>query len=109
MDFFFKKKQMLSAFAELIEDGRTLMNQELKKAKYNEYQGAEPMVEILVRVFPDNELPFEVKMKAGITKTYLLKAGVRVKVKYDAAKKQPAVLDDETQAILERNPQLIKK
>ena len=109
MDFLFKKKKLLSAFAELLEDGRELMNQELKKAKYNAYQGAEPVVEILVRVSPADEPPFEAKMRAGVSKTYLLKTGVRVKVSYEATKKQQVVLDDETQAILERNPQLIKK
>lgn len=109
MSFLFGKKPMLQAFAEVLEDGRALAAQEMKKPKYNEYAGAEPKVEILVRVQPDNELPFEARMKAGITQAYLLKAGVRVRVKYEAAKKQQVILDDENQAILERNPQLLQK
>jgi hypothetical protein len=109
MSFLFGKKQTVQAFAEVLEDGRALANQEMKKAKYNEYQGAEPMLEIAVRVQPENEPAFEAKMKAGLTKTYLLKPGVRVQVKYEPTKKGHVVLDDDNQAILDRNPQLIKK
>jgi hypothetical protein len=47
-------------------------------------------------------------MKAGISKSILLLPGVRVQVKYDE-KKTSVVLDDDHQAILARNPQLIKK
>ena len=108
MNFFFGKKQSVQAFAEVIEDGRAISAQELNKAKYKEYEGNVPMVEIGVRVEPLNEPPFEAKMKAGITQTYLLKAGVRVQVKFDPAKKQQVTLDDNNQAILQRNPQLIK-
>jgi hypothetical protein len=106
MNFFFKKKQALQAFAEVLEDGRAITNQEMKKLKYHrEYQN-EPLMEIGVRVQPDNEPPFEAKMKAGISKTYLLMPGVRVKVKYDPSQKQQVTLDDETQEILKRNPQM---
>jgi hypothetical protein len=109
MNFLFGKKPTSLAFAEVLEDGLAVSNLEMKKAKYNEYAGAEPMLEILVRVQPENEPAFEAKMKAGLTKTYLLKPGVRVKVKYEKAKNQNVTLDDDNQAILERNPQLIKK
>jgi hypothetical protein len=33
---------------------------------------------------------------------------VRVRVKYEPDKKKQVILDEDTQAILERNPQLIK-
>ena len=97
------------ALAELIEDGRAIMNKEMKKAKYNDYRGAEPLFDIAVRVQPDNEPPFEAKMKAGLSKAYLLKPGVRVQVRYDAGTHAHLLLDDENQSILDRNPQLIKK
>jgi len=109
MQFLFGKKQAARAFAEVIEDGRAIMNEEMKKPKYNEYKGPEPVVEILVRAQPENEPPFEAKMRAGITQAYLLKPGVRVQVKYDLAKRQQVTLDDSNQAILDRNPQLLKK
>jgi hypothetical protein len=108
MNFFFKKKPDKPAMAELLENGRELANQEMMKPKYRDYQGAEPMIEVAVRVYPANEVPFEAKMKAGISKSILLLPGVRVQVKYDE-KKTSVVLDDDHQAILARNPQLIKK
>ena len=109
MSFLFAKKPMTQALAELLEDGRAAMNQELGKAKYNEYRGAEPMVEVRVRVQPATEPPFEARMKAGISKAFLLKSGVRVQVKYEPAKKQQVTLDDDAPAILARNPQLTVK
>jgi hypothetical protein len=109
MNFLFGKKPTVQAFAEILEDGRMIANQEMQKPKYNEYKGSEPVLEINVRVQPANEPPFEAKMKAGLTKSFLLKPGVRVQVKYEPIKKQQVILDDENQAILERNPQLIKK
>jgi hypothetical protein len=66
-------------------------------------------LEILVRVQPENETPFEAKMKAALTMTYLLMPGVRVQVKYRLRDRRQVTLDDESRAILERNPQLIKK
>ncbi len=104
----FGKKQFVYAIAETIEDGRTRMNLELKKAKYRGYRGAEPRVEILVRVLSETEPPFETKMKAGVSKAFLLKPGVQVRVKYEPNKKQQVFLEDEIQAIVERNPRLIK-
>lgn len=109
MNFLFRKKQSLQAFAEVLEDGRAVSAREMQKPKYRNFKGAEPMLEISVRVQPENEAPFEAKMKAGLTKSYLLIPGARVRVVYDAKKKQDVKLDDDNQAILARNPQLIKK
>ena len=110
MNFLFgKKPASVQAFAVTLENGREVANLEMKKLKYQrEYQN-EPLIDIAVRVEPLNEPPFEAKMKAGLTKTYLLIAGVRVQVKYDPAKKQQVSLDDDIPAITARNPQLIKK
>ena len=105
----FGKKKTVQALAEVLEDGRAIMNQEMKKPKYREFAGAEPMLEIGVRVQPENEPAFEAKMKTGLTHSYLLKPGVRVQVKYEPGKTQQVTFDDETQAILARNPQLVKK
>src|SRR5258708_34830875 len=105
----FSKKKTVQALAEVLEDGRAIMNAEMKKAKYNEYSGAEPMLQIGVRVQPDNEPAFEAKMKTGLTHSYLLKPGVRVLVKYEPGKTQQVTFDDETQAIMARSPQWVKK
>ena len=108
MNFLFGKKQLVQALAELLEDGREIMNAEMKKPKYNNYKGREVFVDIAVRVLPENEPPFEAKMKASLLKAYLLKPGVRVRVKYDPTKKEQVTLEDEPAQILERNP-LLKK
>jgi hypothetical protein len=63
---------------------------------------------VAVRIQPENEMPYETKMKVSLLKAYLLKPGVRVLVKYDPAKKDQVSMDDEAPAILERNPQLKK-
>jgi hypothetical protein len=109
MSFLFGNKQSAVAMAEVIEDGREKSNQEMKKAKYNNYEGAEPMIQIAVHVLPQSGPPFDALMKTGLTKTYLLKPGVRVQVKYDPKHPDQVTLDDDNQAILARNPQLIKK
>jgi hypothetical protein len=109
MRFLFGKKQTLPAMAVTLEDGREIANREIARLKYRrEYQN-EPMFDILVRVEPDNEPPFEAKMKAGISKTFLLVTGVRVQVQYDPANLKKVTIDDEPQSILARNPQLSKK
>jgi len=105
----FGKKQFAYALAELIEDGRALMNEEMKKPKYRDYRGPEPVIEILARVLPENEPPFEAKVKTPLGLIFLLKPGVQVRVKYELGRKQLVTLEDENQAILDRNPQLIKK
>jgi hypothetical protein len=108
MSFLFCKKQTSQTLAEVLEDGREKMNAEMKKPKYNNYSGREVFIDVPVRVQPDNEPTFESKMKTSLLKAYLLKAGVRVRVTYDPAKKEQVNLDDEPAAILERNPQLKK-
>jgi hypothetical protein len=86
MSFLFGKKQSGQALAEVLEDGREIMNTEMKKPKYNNYSGREVFIVVPVRVLPVNETPYEAKMKVGLLKAYLLKPGVRVLVKYDPAK-----------------------
>ena len=108
MSFLFGKKQSVQALADVLEDGRELMNAEMKKPKYNNYAGKEVFIEVMARVQPDNEPPFETKMKVSLLKAYLLKPGVRVRVQYDPAKKEQVTMDDEPTAILDRNPQLKK-
>jgi hypothetical protein len=108
MSFLFGKKQSIQSLAETLEDGRELMNAEMKKPKYNNYAGREVFIEVAVRVQPENEPPFESKMKVSLLKAYVLKPGVRVLVKYDPAKKEQVIMEDDPTQILERNPQLKK-
>ena len=108
MSFLFGKKQSVQALAEVLEDGREIMNTEMKKPKYNNYSGREVFIDVAVRVQPDHEAPYEAEMKVSLLSAYLLKPGVRILVKYDPAKKEQVTMSDETSAILERNPQLKK-
>jgi hypothetical protein len=108
MSFFFGKKQSVQSLAEVLEDGREIMNAEMKKPKYNNYSGREVFIDVAVRVQPENEMPYETKMQVSLLKAYLLKPGVRVRVKYDPAKKEQVTMDDEAAQILERNPHLKK-
>jgi hypothetical protein len=108
MSFLFGKKQSVQALAEVLEDGREIMNAEMKKPKYNNYSGREVFIEVTARVQPENEPSFEAKMKVSLLKAYLLKPGVKVRVQYDPAKKEQVTMDDEAPEILERNPQLKK-
>jgi hypothetical protein len=48
-------------------------------------------------------------MEFGLTKSFLLMQGVKVQVKYQKGKTQNVELDDDQQAILERNAGLLKK
>jgi hypothetical protein len=109
MNFLFGKKEEIKAMAEVLEDGRAVADAEMKKAKYNDYRGAEPMMEVKVRVQPKDDAPFESVMKFGLTKSFLLMQGVIVQVKYQKGKTQKVELDDEQQAILERNASILKK
>jgi len=106
MSFLFGKKQTQPALAQVLEDAREIMNAEMKKPEYNNYSGGEVMMDVAVRVQPDNDSPYEAKMKVGLLKMHLLKQGVIVRVKYDPRKPDQVEYDDEPQAILERNPQL---
>ena len=106
MSFLFGKKKNVRSLAEVLEDGREIMNTEMKKPKYNNYSGREVFIDVAVRVQPEHETPYEAKMKVSLLRAYLLKPGVRVLVRYDPAKKEQVTMDDEAPAILERNPQL---
>ena len=105
----FGKRKTVQALADVLEDGRAMMNELLKQPRYNNYAGKEPMLDIRVRVQPENEPPFEAKMKTGVSHSYLLKPGVRVQVSYEPAKRDHVMFDDNAQAILARNPQMVKK
>jgi hypothetical protein len=112
INFLFRKKQTAHAFAVTLENGREITNIEMQKLKYRRASVThqnEPMFDILVRVEPLNEPPFEAKMKAGISKTFLLITGVRIQIKYNPTNNQHVTIDDDIQAILARNPQLSKK
>jgi hypothetical protein len=102
----FGKKQVVRALAEVLENGRAAADQEMQKIKYRNYRGAEPMLSIGVRVQPIDAPPFEASMQAGLGKSFLLMPGVRVQVSYDTHHPTQVRLEDEQQAILERNPQL---
>lgn len=108
MSFPFGKKQSVQALAEVLENGREIINAEMKKPKYNNYSGREVFIEVAVRVQPDHEAPYDARMKVSLLNAYLLKPGIRVRVKYDPAKKEQVTMDDEAAQILERNPQLKK-
>jgi hypothetical protein len=109
MNWLFGKKETFSALAELLEDGRELMNNEMKRKKFNNYSGPEVFLEVSVRVQPEVEPAFEAKMKVGLLNMYLLKPGVRVKVIYDPAKPAQVTFDDDAPSILGRNSQLKKE
>jgi len=104
----FSKKESVQALAEILEDGRALMNEMMKKPKFNNYSGPEVKLDVAVRVQPQNEPTYEAKMKVGLLKMHLLKEGVVVRVKYDPRKPAQVEYDDEPQAILDRNSQLKK-
>lgn len=105
----FGKKPAMSAIAELLEDGRAKMNELMQQPRYRNYEGAEPTIEVAVRVEPTTEPAFEARLKVGVTHAYLLKPGVRVQVTYDPTQPRQVALDDDNQAILARNPQLTRQ
>lgn len=109
MQFLFGKKEEAQAMAEVLEDGLAVMNQEMQKAKYNSYKGAEPMLSVRVRVQPTDEAPFESVLLVGMTNSFLLKPGVRVQVKYQKGKTDQVAFDDEMQNVLNRNAAILKK
>lgn len=108
MSFLFGKKQCVQALAELLEDGREKMNTEMRKPKFHNYSGPEVFLNVAVRIQPQNEAPYEAKMKVGLLKMYLLKPGIIVRVKYDPRKPEQVEYDDDPQSIIGRNPQLKK-
>ena len=109
MKFLFGKKEEAQALAEVLEDGREIMNQEMKKPKYNSYKGAEPLLKVKVRVQPTDEPPFEAIMEVGLTHSYLLKSGVVVQVRYTKGKNDRVIFDDNNQIVLQRNANILKK
>ena len=109
MGFLFGKKKMVQSLAEVLENGRDKMNQEMSKTKYNSYSGAEPTVNVAVRIHPEGEAPFETSMKAPLTKSFLLLPGVKVTVEYQSGKAKEVTLIDQPQEILDRNAAILKK
>jgi hypothetical protein len=109
MNFLFGRKKMRQGQAEVLEDGRALATALMQQPKYNNYAGKEPEIEVAVRVQPQDAPPFEAKMKAGVSRSFLLLPGVLVIVEYNAANNSDVTLADELPAILARNPQLNKK
>jgi hypothetical protein len=110
MKSLFGNKQTSQALAEVLEDGGPIFMAEMQKPNrggYREYHQV-PMLEIAARVLPENESPFETKMKVPLGVMNILKPGLRVQVKYDPARKQEVTLVDDVPAILKRNPQLRK-
>jgi len=109
MGFLFRKKQWVQAFAVTLENGRDIADREMSKLRYQRKMMDEPMFDVTVRVETSDMSSFEAKMKAGLSRTFLLLPGVRVQVKYDPHHPEKVFLDDEIQAILQRNPQLLRK
>lgn len=105
----FGKKEETQAAAEILEDGLAIMNQEVQKAKYNNYKGAEPTLSVKVRVQPTDEAPFEATMQVGMKNSFLLKRGVIVRVKYQKGKTDTVSFDDDTQNVLKSNAGILKK
>ena len=63
MNFLFGKKQNVQSLAEVLEDGREIMNEEMKKPKYNNYAGREVFIDVAVRVQPENAPPRHLKRR----------------------------------------------
>lgn len=108
MNIFFKK-QKIACLAQVLEDGRQLADEEMKKPKYRNYRGAEIFIPVKVRVQPSEAPAYEAAMKASIFKCVLLVPGVVVQVNYDPHHLERVELNDELQSILDRNPQLKKQ
>jgi hypothetical protein len=49
-----------------LEDGREIINQEMKKPKYNNYSGREVFIDVAVYVQPENAMTFGI---GGISQT----------------------------------------
>jgi len=109
MNFLFGKKPSQTALAEVLADAEAIAKAEMSKPKYKNYTGAEVMIDVPVRVLPENEPSYETTMKASMLKAFLLKPGVRVIVQGDVKKQEHVSLTDELPAILARNPQLRKE
>lgn len=108
MNFLFGSKKNTRSIAKVLEDGRAIAAAEMDRPKYRDYAGREPLIQVRVRVEPESGSPFETVMKAGLTLSYLLLPGVNVQVTFNASKNSDVVLDDTQEAILARNPQLLR-
>ncbi len=76
MSFLFRKKQSIQSLAEVLEDGHEMMKTEMKKPQYNNYSGPEVFIEVVVRVQPDNEVPYEGQsFKNFLAQAWWLRAG----------------------------------
>ena len=109
MNFLFGKKPSQTALAEVLADAEAIANAKMASPKYKNYAGPDVMIDVPVRVLPENEPSYETNMKASVLKAFLLKPGVRVLVTGDVKKQGQVSLTDELPAILERNPQLKKQ
>ncbi len=93
----------------MLEDGRQMADEEMKKPKHKNYRGVEIFIPVKVRV-QLNEIPaFEAEMKASVEKCVLLLPEVVVQVNYDPHNLERVELNDELHSILDRNPQLKKQ
>lgn len=84
---FGSSKPDATATAEVLVHGREAMNETLKSPRYNNYKGAEPMVEVAVRVTDEAGKTWDATMEAGLSVVFLLVPGMKVAAKY--AKKKP--------------------
>ncbi len=107
MKYLFGKKTQ-PALATMLENGREIGEREFQKMSPRRVYHGEPTVEIAVRVEPPDEPSFEAKMRTGVSLTFLLLKGVRVQVRYNPNHKSQVTIDDNHQAILARNPQLVR-
>ena len=110
MNFLFKKKPNLKpAEAICLQDGRELATQWSLKNRHNGPFKKEPTFEILVRVETQEDGAFESQMVFPLSLHFVLVSGVRVRVEYDPLNHSKVTSADTNQAILDRNPQIIKQ
>ncbi len=67
------------------------------------YEGRDLRLEVVRRIEPADEAPFEAKMKCQLTRiTFgMLESGMTVNAKYDPAHKERVVLADDPQTLLQ--------
>jgi hypothetical protein len=117
MSFLFGKKQMLTAPAEVLEDGRPKfmeysriqMENARKRFQQSEQWTQEPKFQILVHVTPGAGAPFDAQMETGLSVVAMVRPGIRVQVEYDLKHPEQVRLVDDIYALRARNPQLIDK
>ena len=106
MSLLFWKKITLRAMAVTLANGREIADIAMRGILYRNRSMKEPKFDVAVRVLPQNEPAYDAVMRAPLGKCFLLLPGVTVQVRYDPRRPRIVDLDDEVQAILERNPQL---